>query len=173
MIVVDAERCSGCRRCETSCSFFHSGRVGRSRARIQVVKVEETGIDLPVLCCQCRERYCLKCPESALAVGPQGQITASPTLCTGCGLCEKLCPLGAIEVRDEIPRVCDLCGGAPRCVEACTLGAIRFEPQCSEAVSLKEARRASKGLKPEEKRLRHAIEETRSLRRRWHQERSG
>ena len=121
MITLELAKCSGCSRCEVNCSFFHSGKIGRSGARIKVVKVEDIGIDYPLVCQQCSERYCTKCPEKAIEVGPLGQIIVSPTLCTACGTCELLCPIGAIELYEEIPLVCDLCGGAPRCVKACTL----------------------------------------------------
>ena len=72
MITLDLSKCSGCSRCEVNCSFFHSGKIGRSGARIKVVKIEDIGIDYPVVCQQCRERYCTKCPEKAIEVGVTG-----------------------------------------------------------------------------------------------------
>ena len=69
MITLDLAKCSGCSRCEVNCSFFHSGKIGRAGARIKVVKVEEIGIDYPLVCQQCSERYCTKCPENAIEVG--------------------------------------------------------------------------------------------------------
>ncbi len=128
MIVIDGSICSGCRRCEVNCSFFRTGRVGRAKSRVKVVKVEEIGLDFPVTCRQCQERYCLNCPESAIEVGTLGQVIVSPTICNACGVCETLCPIGAVELVEEIPYVCDLCGGETRCVKECNLGAIRFEP---------------------------------------------
>ena len=167
MITLDLARCSGCSRCEVNCSFFHSGKIGRSGARIKVVKVEEIGLDYPVVCQQCVERYCTKCPEKAIQVDTLGQIIVSPTLCTACGTCEIMCPIGAIELYEEIPHVCDLCGGDPRCVKACTLDAIRFEPDLSGAVTLKDFKKASRGLGPEEKRVRFALAMSRELRDSW------
>jgi anaerobic carbon-monoxide dehydrogenase iron sulfur subunit len=173
MITLELAKCSGCSRCEVHCSFFHSGMVGRSGARIRVVKIEEIGIDYPVVCQHCRERYCTQCPEGAIQLGPLGQIIVSPTLCTACGTCEIMCPVGAIELFAEIPYACDLCGGDPRCVKACTLDAIRFEPQVSEAVSLKEFKQGSRGLNPEEKRRRYAMACSRDLRTQWAAQRRG
>lgn len=167
MIVVDPQKCSGCLRCEVNCSFFHTGSVGRSRARVKVVKIEPIGIDYPVICRQCAERYCARCPESAIQIGPEGQIIISPTLCVSCGTCQTLCPIGAIELYDGIPYVCDLCGGHPRCVEQCNMGAIRYEPRAAEPVSLKGLRAARRKLSPEEKRVRFAIDSTNYLRDQW------
>jgi Fe-S-cluster-containing hydrogenase component 2 len=167
MITIDLTRCSGCSRCQVHCAFFHSGAVGRSAARIRVVKEEGCGLDVPVVCQQCRERYCRRCPEKALGVGPFGEIVVSDTLCTGCGTCAARCPIGAIELAGGLPVVCDLCGGDPRCVAACTLGAVRYEPELTAAVSLAEFRPGSRGLSPEAKRLRFAAARFEALRRQW------
>ena len=173
MITLDLARCSGCSRCEVNCSFFHSGKIGRSGARIKVVKIEDIGIDYPVVCQQCRERYCTKCPERAIQVDSIGQIIVSPTLCTACGTCEILCPIGAIELFEEIPLACDLCGGDPRCVQACTLDALHYVPEGTGVTSLKEFKTSSRGLNPEEKRLRYVIALSQELRDRWVAERRG
>jgi len=167
MIRLDVSKCSGCRRCEVTCSFFHSGKVGRNGSRIKVVKIDDKGIDIPVVCQQCEERYCTKCPESAIAIGQMGEIVVSLTLCTACGTCESQCPIGAIEVFNEIPYVCDLCGGEPRCVQECNLGAIVFEPRVKEVVSLKAMKRDSRRLSPEAKRLRFAGVASRDMRDGW------
>ena len=167
MIVVDAAKCSGCSRCEVACSFFHSGKVGRAGARIKIVKMEQIGIDYPVVCQHCAERYCLKCPEHAIEIGPLGQVIISPTLCTACGLCETLCPIGAIELFEDIPYVCDLCGGDPVCVKACTLDAIRYEPENSQTVSLKPFKSKSRHLSPEQKRVRFASAQSEPIRETW------
>jgi len=126
-----------------------------------------------VVCQHCRERYCTKCPENAIEIGALGQVIVSPTLCTACGTCEIMCPIGAIELYEEIPHVCDLCGGDPRCVKACTLDAIHYEPAVSETVSLKEFKRGSRGLGPEEKRLRYALSGSERQRQGWISERRG
>ena len=173
MITLDLAKCSGCSRCEVNCSFFHSGKIGRSGSRIKVVKIEGIGIDYPVVCQQCRERYCTKCPEKAIRVDSLGQVIVSPTLCTACGTCEILCPIGAMELFEEIPLVCDLCGGDPRCVKACTLGAIHYDQEVSGAISLKDFKKSSRGLHPEEKRLRYVMALSRGLRDRWVAERRG
>ena len=173
MLTIDLEKCSGCSRCEVNCSFFHSGKVGRQGSRIKVVKMEENGIDFPVVCQLCQERYCTKCPESALNIGSHGQVVVTPTLCNACGICENLCPIGAIEMYEEMPHVCDLCGGDPRCLKACTLEAISFEPDQIEKTSLKSFKKGSGELNPENKRHRFAQSSSKALREKWVAERRG
>ena len=167
MICVDLSRCSGCKRCEVSCSFFRTGKTGRSLSRIRVMKVEGIGIDFPVLCQLCQERPCTRCRRNAIRIGDLGQIIVSPTLCNACGSCERSCPIGAIEMYQEIPYVCDLCGGDPRCIKECNVGALIFEPEKKGTVSLRRWSRRNKGLSPEEKRLNFTLDQTARLRREW------
>ncbi len=171
MIRIDLARCTGCRRCEAACSFVRSGCVGRDLARIKVVNIYETGIDGPVACRQCRERFCLRCPDDAITVGPLGQIIVSPTSCSLCGACETNCPVGAVEIHRGIVYVCDLCGGRPACVEACTEGALVFEPGSTESVSLEAFKKESRGLRPGEKRHLYINKEGAALRQKWEKER--
>ncbi len=173
MLVIDFTKCSGCRRCESHCSFFHSGRTGHFGSRIKVEKIESIGVDYPVVCVQCDGHYCTKCPHDAISITERGSIEVSPTLCTQCGACETLCPIGAIQVYRDVPHVCDLCGGAPRCVAACEMGAITYEPDIRQAVSLDDIRKTVKKLTPAQKRYETAVRETRAMRDTWLKERKG
>jgi len=167
MLVIDSSKCSGCRRCETHCSFFHSGKTGHMGARIKVEKIEMIGIDFPVVCHQCQEHYCTKCPQNAISITDRGSIEVSPTLCDLCYACEKMCPIGAIEIYNEIPYVCDLCGGAPRCVDACEMGAITYEPEIRQSVSLAAFKKKTKKMKPAIKRYEYAKLGGEELRENW------
>jgi Fe-S-cluster-containing hydrogenase component 2 len=133
-------------------------------ARIKVVKLEETGIDFPVSCLACEERHCTDCPQSAMTIGPLGEIVIDADSCIGCGTCEELCPIGAIEMHEDFPYVCDLCRGDPRCVKACTMGALTFSPGKKDEVSLKAH---DKDLSPEEKRVRFAVSSMEPFREKW------
>lgn len=172
MIHVDISKCTGCRRCEVACAFFHTGRVNNHMSRIKVLQLYEEGIDGPVVCAQCQERYCMCCPEDALTLGPLGQIVCSPTVCTLCGSCEKACPIGAVEIFDDLVYVCDLCGGNPRCVEACTEGAITFEYEDKERPSLSDIREETGKMKPELKRKHYIHKNGQKLRAEWRKERA-
>jgi carbon-monoxide dehydrogenase iron sulfur subunit len=167
MIKVDLSRCTGCGRCAVHCSFFHTGKINPRLSRIKVLNLYESGVDGPVVCVQCRERYCLKCPEKALSVGPQGQIYVSPTRCTLCGACELNCPIGALEIFEGIVFVCDLCGGRPRCVEACTEGAVTWEKDETEALSLVEFRKDAGKKSPALKRFAYLRSLGEELRKFW------
>lgn len=152
MILVDLSKCTGCRSCETSCSFYRAGKVSRHLSRIKVMQTYDTGIDGPVSCIQCDERYCMSCPEDALKIGELGQVIVSPTICTGCGVCIARCPIGAIDLFKDIVYVCDLCGGSPRCIDACTEEAILFKPNPPIRKSLSDMKSHTKGMNPSEKR---------------------
>lgn len=167
MIRVDISKCTGCRRCEVACVFFHTGRVNSSLARIKVLNLYETGIDGPIVCQQCRERYCMCCPADALTIGSFGQVIVSPTLCTLCGACAKACPIGAIEIFNEIVYVCDLCGGRPKCVEACTEEAIIYEPEESGHLSLAVFKQETKKMNPSQRRQFYLKELGIELRKKW------
>jgi carbon-monoxide dehydrogenase iron sulfur subunit len=171
MLIIDSSKCSGCRRCETHCSFFHSGKTGYHGARIKVEKLEMIGLDFPVVCHQCEEHYCTRCPQKAISITARGSIEVSPTLCDLCGACEKLCPVGAIEIYNDIPQVCDLCGGNPRCVIACEMGAIHYDPAIKQRVSLSALKKKTAKLTPGEKRYKRALDEGKILRKSWQQDR--
>jgi ferredoxin len=61
--------------------------------------------------------------------------------CAGCGVCEDVCPLEAIWVRDGVARIDqDRCNECEACVEACPNEAILMviEPAEEKALSLRE-----------------------------------
>jgi len=173
MLIIDAAKCSGCRRCETYCSFYHSGKTGHLGSRIKVEKFEIDGIDYPVVCHQCKEHYCTKCPQKAISITDRGSIEVSPTRCDLCGVCEKLCPIGALEIYNEIPHVCDLCGGNPKCIEACEMGAISQEPNMCRSVSLASLKKKTRKLTPAEKRTVYSKHMSRPIRDNWLKNRRG
>lgn len=167
MIRVDIHKCTGCKRCESVCSFFHTGRINNHLSRIKVLNLFETGIDGPVVCIQCKERYCMCCPTGALTIGPFGQVVVSPTLCTLCGACEIACPIGALEMFNDFLYVCDLCGGRPKCVEVCTEGAITFEDRRKKPLSLAAFKKESKKLNSSQKRYSYIKKLGSEIRKRW------
>ncbi len=167
MIQVDLSKCTGCKKCEVACAFFHTGKISNRLARIKVLNLYELGIDGPVVCVQCQERYCMVCPEEALTLGPLRQVIVSPTVCTLCETCEKACPIGAIEIFNEIVNVCDLCGGKPKCVGACTEGAIIFAKERKGGPSLVTFEKETKKMSPSQKRQYYLERQGTELRQKW------
>lgn len=128
-ILADVDRCSGCRLCETVCSFIHEDRFGSSISRISVMKEDTFGFDMPVQCWHCRSCTAVKnCPSNAMRRSREGLIYVDEKKCTGCGQCVKTCYLGALRLHPEkrSPLICDLCGGNPMCVERCPTKALTY-----------------------------------------------
>lgn len=170
MIKIDIAKCTGCRMCETACSFYHSGQTSRLKSRIKVINIYETGLDGPVVCQQCSERYCMVCPVEAISIGAKGQIIISHTACIQCNKCMNACPIGAIELYKETYHVCDLCGGSPKCVEACSEEAVTYLPLVSESVSLESFKNESKGKNISERQANFIMQSGKGLRKKWREE---
>ncbi|WP_371805054.1 4Fe-4S dicluster domain-containing protein [Candidatus Lokiarchaeum ossiferum] len=168
MIEIDLSKCTGCRQCETTCAFLRSGKSSRNLSRIKIMSSYSTGIDGPIVCQQCQERYCVQsCSFNALTVGTIGQVIISPTICTRCGACERSCPIGAIEEYHGIYYVCDLCGGRPQCVDVCTEHAIEYKPEKIETVSLSTFKQNSKGMTVSERRFSYISAKGNEIRKNW------
>ncbi|MFW6389721.1 MAG: TIGR04076 family protein [Halanaerobiales bacterium] len=130
-ILVDEEKCTGCRTCETICSFEHSGSFTPVNSRIKVKKIEEEGKDIPNICRQCGDAPCVKaCPVDALKRDRETKaIIVDQKKCIGCKQCAEACPFDAInfiEIKDT-PLICDLCGGQVECVTKCPTQALKYD----------------------------------------------
>ncbi len=130
MLLVDQEKCTGCRTCEAVCSAKHEGASNPSRSRVQVVKWEWEGFMMPFMCQQCHDAPCVNaCPVKALGRDDTlGQVNLDYDRCIGCKLCIAVCPFGGMGYDPVDNKVikCDFCGGDPLCVRFCSTAAIRF-----------------------------------------------
>lgn len=130
ILLVDPERCSGCRACESVCSLRHANVCNPARARIHVVKWEMAGIYIPVVCQQCDAPLCENvCPMRAFRRDARtGAVLVDYDLCVGCKLCVAFCPLGSISLDVKTGKVvkCDLCDGEPMCVRFCEPRALQY-----------------------------------------------
>lgn len=128
-ILVDVNRCSGCRLCEMACSFFHEKKFSSSLSRIRVMKEDIFGFDLPIVCWHCEPCVAMEnCPAEAFERNGQGLISVNKEKCTGCGKCLETCIIEAITLlsKTKKPLICDQCGGAPVCVEKCPTKALTY-----------------------------------------------
>ena len=114
MLLVDQEKCTGCRTCEAVCSAKHEGASNPSRSRIQVVKWEWEGFMMPFMCQQCNDAPCVNaCPVKALGRNETlGQVDVDYDRCIGCKLCIAVCPFGGMgyDPIDNKVIKCDFCG---------------------------------------------------------------
>ena len=144
MIVVNHDRCVGCKCCELACSIAHSGAESlaeavQSGARAEArVHVEPSGrFGTPMQCHHCKDAPCIAvCPSEAIARAPKAiPVLLDQDRCIGCRLCMVVCPFGAISISHEGKAMlkCDMCikrteaGGLPACVTACPSGALTYQ----------------------------------------------
>jgi carbon-monoxide dehydrogenase iron sulfur subunit len=156
-IVLDPEKCCGCRICENVCSLVNEGEFNPVKSRIRVVRTVDNGIlySIPVFCLQCENAYCQAvCPANAISRNGNGTLLVDEEKCVGCKLCEIACPVGAITVNPDkhVAIKCIMCPGfsEPQCVRHCYSGALKLLP--AERVGVAKAReKAGKFLELERK----------------------
>ena len=142
VIVVDPDKCTGCKVCEMICSLHHENEINPMKARIQVVSWEEEGIDVPMICQQCADAPCEAiCPVNAIyRAKDTGAMLIDEKSCIGCRMCINACPFGAPTVRSDRKVVkCDVCSGEPQCVEFCAPQALQYMPAAKGALLKKRA----------------------------------
>ncbi|WP_038033332.1 4Fe-4S dicluster domain-containing protein [Thermopetrobacter sp. TC1] len=128
-LVIDPDKCTGCRQCELACSSRHTGAYNPARSRIVVFDFqEERGKFVPYTCTQCDQAWCQQvCPVEAIT-NENGVKVVNEAICVGCKVCTIACPFGTINYDPASGKVikCDLCGGDPACAAACPTDAIVY-----------------------------------------------
>ena len=130
VLVIDYEKCTGCRLCEQVCSVKHEGVSNPARSRIKIVKWEQEGRYVPMGCQQCESAPCQAvCPVKAISRDePLNRVMVDYDVCIGCRMCVAVCPFGAMAFDTLAKRVikCDLCDGDPLCVKFCYVAAVQY-----------------------------------------------
>ena len=144
ILVVDYEKCTGCRNCEMACSVSHLQVSNPAKSSVRIVKWEREALNVPVVCQQCEEPACANiCSVQAISRDADtGAMVVDYDLCVGCRMCVVACPFGAVvfdmDRRQAIK--CDLCGGVePWCVRFCEPGALTYKPSSTVSLDRKRA----------------------------------
>lgn len=130
VLMMDWERCMGCRTCEMVCSAKHEGVINPFQSRIKIIKWEREGEGVPTACAQCESAPCATiCPVRAISRDEtMGRVIIDYNTCIGCRMCIAACPFGVIHFDSISKRVikCDLCDGDPICVKFCSYEALQY-----------------------------------------------
>ena len=149
VLIVDHEKCTGCRICELVCSVNKEGAANPAHARIHTVKWEMEGSYVPIFCRQCVDPTCAAvCPMNAISRDDYLDLTkVDDALCIGCRACISACAFGGVGFNQETQKTmrCDTCGGQPTCVDFCETGALIFIDV--EAVNLRRQRIAAEKIR--------------------------
>jgi len=111
------------------CSFNKEDAFGSSFSRITVMKEDNFGLDLPIVCWHCHPCKAMEnCPSEALERSKDGLVFSKEEKCVGCGKCLETCIIGAIRLHPErnTPLICNHCGGKPLCVQECPTKALTY-----------------------------------------------
>lgn len=151
MVVHDASRCVGCRRCEVACTLFHDNKVQPAISRVKLSRNYNFGPEGPRMgyergqglfgdfrliadtCLQCAHPVpcATTCAQGAIVLDPKTNARVVDTRkCIGCQKCVVACPWAMTSFDPETKKAtkCDLCGGNPQCVKTCPAGALSYVP---------------------------------------------
>ena len=130
ILMINHEKCTGCRLCELVCSVSHDGVSNPTRSRINIIKWEAEGLYIPMSCQQCEDAPCMTvCPVKAISRDQAlDYVKIDYDVCIGCRSCVAVCPFGAMgfNVIDKKVFKCDLCEGEPQCAHFCDVKAVEY-----------------------------------------------
>jgi carbon-monoxide dehydrogenase iron sulfur subunit len=119
-LILDAEKCTGCKICELACSATRQGVFNPGKAHLKIIvadknMVREKQLKACTLCLGC----VTSCPVEAITYNGKW-LAVDNELCSGCGQCVDVCPEGVIYLsNDGKAAVPDFCQGNPSCIDWC------------------------------------------------------
>ncbi len=133
-MVIDLDRCWGCKACEVACK--QELGLGRGPRPMKVMEIGPRAIGgslhrdfVPTLCQHCDEADCQSaCPVAdCIYRETDGSIQIRKDLCIDCGSCVAACPFGVLgnSGGEGAPLKCTLCherrqdGSLPSCAQHC------------------------------------------------------
>lgn len=108
-LLMDKEKCSGCRKCEMVCPKTYFKEENHEKSAIRIV--EDNKERDAVVCSQCGE--CIEiCQTGAIYRDRNGVVKIKKNLCVGCFSCVGFCPEGAMFQHSQCrePFKCIACG---------------------------------------------------------------
>ena len=131
-ILIDHCKCTGCDMCGMACSFSKTNVFNLASSRIKIIRREESGLTMPMMCQHCAEPVCVACcPLEAMSKDEHtGLVDINRQTCNNCKICRMVCPFGGPSLEPIAGEVviCDHCGGDPACVNICPTGALQYVP---------------------------------------------
>ena len=134
-LVIDCDRCIGCRSCEVACKNENDIALGEYWNKVLEVGPLGTFPDveqyyLPMQCQQCTDAPCVHvCPTGASYRNEDNVVLIDKAKCIGCKYCMMACPYGvrAWNTAEQCAEKCTLCmhRDTPKCVANCP-GAARL-----------------------------------------------
>ena len=140
LLVVNTDKCTGCRRCELNCTLVNDGCVSSYMSRVKVTRnlfasrndqglyTEDKWTYYPDTCRQCADPACAKaCPMKAIYADDNGIKRVDTEKCVGCGMCTQACPwhMPTVNPITHKSSKCIQCGA---CVAGCPSGALSIVP---------------------------------------------
>ena len=132
-MVIDIDRCWGCRACEIACK--QELELGVGPRPMQVIDIGPRKFDdrlhkesIPTMCLHCDQADCMDaCPTGAIYRAADGTVQIDAANCNACAACQAACPFGAVEDLTAEGKFvkCTLCfsrreaGGIPSCAQHC------------------------------------------------------
>lgn len=107
LLVVNADLCTGCQRCEINCTLTNDGVCSSYISRVKIQRrlnldgagngllsgTDNCFVYFPDTCRQCEDPACGNaCPQKAITTDDRGIRVVDTDKCIGCGACHDACP---------------------------------------------------------------------------------